>query len=215
MREVDDTTPQGSPEARLAALEAELAGERALTREVDHRAKNSLQLVSSLLLLASRRSATDEARQVLRSMHLRVGAVAAAHRNLLVAGSTERFDLTQLTQELAGSLAQTQGAAIRLSLEAVEVEPAAAPPLALMMNELLMNALTHAGRDGQPPEVSVQLDKTPDGFALAVQDDGPGPEAAQTAGFGLMMVRLLAQQLGARFAMEDAQPGLRAVVRRP
>ena len=217
MREVDDTDPQGStkPTGSVPELEAALARERALTREVDHRAKNSLQLVSSLLLLASRRSATEEARQVLKAMHLRVGAVAAAHRNLLAAEGLEHFDLTQLANELATSLAQSQGAAIRLSLDPVEVESAAAPPFALIMNELVQNALAHAGRDGNAPDVSVELHKTADGFTLTVQDGGPGPDAAQTAGFGLTIVRLLAQQIGARFAMEDAQPGLRAVVRRP
>ena len=217
MRELDDERPEapGERPASREELEAALAEARALTREVDHRAKNSLQLVSSLLLLASRRSATGEAREALKAMHLRVGAVAAAHRGLLAAGGHDRCDLTQLAQELAGSLAQAQGATIRLALDPVQVEAAAAAPCALLLNELVLNALTHAGRDGQTPRVGVTLRREPEGFLLAVQDDGPGPAAAQTAGFGLTMVRLLAQQIGARFAMEDAQPGLRAVVRRP
>jgi two-component sensor histidine kinase len=196
------------------SLEAALAGERARAREIDHRAKNSLQLVASLLLLLSRRSVEPETRQALAAMHQRMGAVGAVHRNLLEAARPDRFDLTRLVQEHAASLALACGArdALSLELEPVEVAPSAAAPLALILNELALNALQHAGRDGRPPTLTVRLACQGTGLVLTVEDDGPGPAAVKEPRFGLMIVQLLARQLSADFAMEDAQPGLRAVV---
>jgi two-component sensor histidine kinase len=195
-------------------LEAALADERGRAREIDHRAKNSLQLVASLLLLLSRRSVEPETRRALAAMHQRMGAVGAVHRNLLESPRPERFDLTRLIQEHGASLALAHGAreALRLELEPVETAASAAAPLALIFNELALNALQHAGRDARPPEVLVRLARQGAGFILAVEDDGPGPVALGAPGFGLMIVELLARQVSAELAFEDAQPGLRAVV---
>jgi len=199
----------------VESLQAELAAERARTREVDHRAKNTLQLVSSLLLLASRRDAGPETRRTLEAMHRRVCALAAVHRDLLAAPSPDRFDLTQLVRDQATALARSvrEGASVQLELDAVEIDTAAACPLALILNELLVNALAHASRDGRIPQVAVRLQRgAGEAFTLAVTDDGPGPAAAAPAGFGLTLVQLLSRQIAAKFMLEDAQPGLRAIV---
>ena len=195
-------------------LQNELAIERSRAREVDHRAKNTLQLVASLLLLGSRRCAEGETRRTLKAMHQRVGALAAVHRNLLDAERPDGFDLTRLVREHVGALARSYGKAeVRLELDTVEAPPASAAPMALIVNELTLNALEHGGTDGRPPAVTVRLLKHGDGFSLEVQDDGAGPAAVQDGGFGLHVVRLLAQQLSADFELADARPGLRAVVR--
>ena len=77
-------------------------------------------------------------------------------------------------------------------------------------------AIQHGGRAGAPAAVTVRLrNEAGGGLTLAVEDEGPGPQAARTPGFGLTMCQLLAQQLSARFEFEDAQPGLRAVVKAP
>jgi two-component sensor histidine kinase len=202
-----------SPE--VAALRTALAAERARTREVEHRAKNSLQLVASLLQLQARRSPHEETRATLKSMQQRINAIAAVHRDFMDADS-DRFDLTRFVREQAPALARSQGpdATIRLDLDQVEVAPAQAGPLALIVNELIVNALRHGRRDGEPPAAAVSLRKAGEGLALTVSDAGPG-RAAVEAGFGLTMVRLLVQQIAGAFELEDAQPGLRAVVRAP
>jgi two-component sensor histidine kinase len=216
MREATDISHPSAPDApaTVESLRAALDLERARTREVDHRAKNSLQLVSSLLLLRSRHCAQEEAQHALKAMHQRIGAVAAVHRNLLDGPAPDRFDLTRLVQEQSTALAATQDApgAVTLALDPVEIDAAAACPLALIFNELMINALTHGCCADRPPAVDVMLEKRPSGFQLAVADAGPGPAAVRTPGFGLTTVRLLAQQIRAGFEIEDAQPGLRAVV---
>src|SRR5262249_41450431 len=154
----------------------------ARAREIDHRAKNSLQLVSSLLLLRSRHCAQEEAQQALKAMHQRIGAVAAVHRNLLDSPAPDRFDLTRLLHEQATTLAAAHGAAdaVTVALDPVEIDAAVACPLALIFNELMVNALTYGRCAGRPLAVDVLLQDRPHGYQLAVADAGPGPAAVRT-----------------------------------
>lgn len=202
----------------VEALRRDLERERARTREVDHRAKNSLQIVSSLLLLMSRRAAQAETQKALKAMHQRVTAIAAVHREILDGESPDSFDLARFVQDHAAALAQGQGggAAVRLDLAPVKVAAGQACPAALIVNELTLNALNHGAAPGREPHAEVILRPAGGGFALTVRDQGPGlPPAAEKAGFGLTIVKLLAQQISANVAFEDARPGLRAVVRAP
>lgn len=198
----------------VEALQAALAAERARTREVEHRAKNDLQLVCSLLTLLSRRSPHEETRATLKALQQRVNAIAAVHRDFLDAGSADAFDLSRFLREQAPALAQGQGegARVRLDLDAVQAKASAACPLALIASELILNALRHGRRGARAPTALVTLRRAGDGFELAVTDEGPGLAGAEPR-FGLTMVRLLSQQIGASFALEAADPGLRAVVR--
>lgn len=198
----------------IAALQAALEAERVRSREIDHRAKNSLQLVASLLLLLSRRTKEPETQRTLKAMHQRLGAVAAVHRDILTAERPETFDFTQFVRDHVTALTEAhEGAAVRLSLDPVEVRAAHACPLALILNELTLNALTHGAGGPAGTQVSLDLRAADGGFRLTVQDDGAGaPPGPGDTGFGLTMVRLLAQQVGASFALEPAQPGVRAVV---
>ena len=217
MTEISDNF-QSETAPTIEALQAALEFERARTREVDHRAKNSLQLVSSMLLLLSRRSSEPETQKTLKAMYQRVSALAAVHRDLLQTGQPDSFDLSRFVREHAAAVAQTRGdgAAVRLDLDQVTLDASQACPAALIVNELMLNALTHGACVGREPEADIVLRRVGGGFVLTVQDQGPGlPAAAEKAGFGLTMVRLLAQQLSASVAFEDAQPGLRAVVTAP
>lgn len=217
MTEISDKF-QSETAPTIEALQAALEFERARTREIDHRAKNSLQLVSSMLLLLSRRSLELETQKALKAMYQRVSALAAVHRDLLQAGQPDSFDLSRFVHEHAAAVAQTRGdgAAVRLDLDRVTLDASQACPTALIVNELTLNALTHGAPAGREPEANVVLRRAGGGFVLTVQDQGPGlPAAAEQAGFGLTMVKLLAQQLSGTVTFEDAQPGLRAVVTAP
>jgi two-component sensor histidine kinase len=216
MREGLDSRQADPEPPDRESLQAALAAAHARTREVEHRAKNSLQLVCSLLQLLARRTPHEETRAALKSMQQRISAVAAVHRDFMDAEG-DRFDLTRFVREQAPALARSQGeeAIVRLDLDQVEVNPAQACPLALIVCELISNALKHGRSDGEPPAATVALRRAGEGLVLAVSDAGPGPAAVTGADFGLTMVRLLAQQIAGAFELEDAHPGLRAVVRAP
>jgi len=201
----------------IAGLQAALEAERLRAREIDHRAKNTLQLVASLLLLLSRRSKEPETQRALKAMHQRLGAVAAVHRDIINAERPERFDLSRFVRDHVTALIQAhEGAMVQLALDPVEVRAAHAGPLALIVNELTTNALNHGAGVPNGGTVSLDLRAADGGFRLTVQADGPAPPPiAGDAEFGLTMVKLLAQQIGASFTLEPAQPGARAVVTGP
>ncbi|MCR5877518.1 histidine kinase dimerization/phosphoacceptor domain -containing protein [Phenylobacterium sp. J367] len=200
-------------------LEAALAEKTSLLHEVDHRVKNNLQLISSLLLMQTRRTADEGTRRALRSMLERVGAIATVHRRLFQGGDVQRFDVADFLRDLAADLAASakrDDLQIRLELEPVAVAAAQAAPFALVANELLSNAIRHAYPEGQAGAITVAVRPRADEFDLVVADAGQGlPPAEDRNGFGLTIVNLLTQQLRARLSLEDMQPGLRATVTLP
>jgi two-component sensor histidine kinase len=206
-------------QARTRELERALEQKTALLHEVDHRVKNNLQLISSLLLLQSRRIEDESARRALKGMLERVSAIAAVHRRLSHGHDIERFDVAEFVRDLAADLAATAGRSgvlIRLDLEQVAVPAAQAAPLALVINELLGNAIKHAFPAQRPGVITISIARRNGEFDLTVADDGVGiPVAGPTKGFGTTIIQLLCQQLRAQIRVEEAQPGVRTVVTLP
>ena len=196
-------------------VDDELARQAARQREVEHRVKNTLQLISSLVLLQGRR-ADEPSRQALRAVQQRVAAVSVAHRHV---DQDERVELTGLIREIVGDLAGSagrEGVDIALDLEPVTISARNAAPVALLVSETVGNALRHAFPDGRAGRIAVGLRRDGHGFELTVGDDGVGsPLGAAPAGFGLTVAQLMAQQLRGRLVTDDTQPGLRLSVSVP
>ncbi len=195
------------------ALADALAQKDALLHEIDHRVKNNLQLIASLILLQSRRTADPAARAALKTVLDRVTAVATVHRRLFQ-GDPLRFDVADFVRDLAADLAAAAGRddlQITLDLDHVSISASAAAPLALVVNELLNNALKHAFPAGRAGRVTISLHDGGNLCRLTVADDGIGLNG-QPPGFGLTIVKLLCQQLHAEHEIVDAQPGVRATV---
>lgn len=203
-------------DVRILELEAALARKDALLREVDHRMKNNLQLISSLMLLQSRRMDDEVARQALKTMLERVSAVATVHRRLFQSEDSQRFDVADFIRDMAGDLALAAGrddVRITLDLTPVTIPASMAAPFALVLNELLGNALKHAF-PGQGGVIAISLAKADDACILTVCDDGRGMADAQQA-FGLTIVNLLCRQLRSGLEIAPDAPGVRATVRTP
>ena len=203
----------------LQALQAALDEQLALQREADHRVKNNLQLISSLLLLQSRRTADEPTRQALKATLQRVGALSAAHRQVIRRDGAEWIEVGGLARELVGDLAGSAGRddiEIALALDEVILPARHAAPVALLINELVGDALRHGCPPGAPGRIEVSVRRDPAGFQLAVRDWGreARPEEA-VRGFGLTICQLLAQQLRGTFQTVAEQPGLRHVVTAP
>lgn len=202
--------------ARVRELEAELAQQRALVREIDHRVKNNLQLISSLMLLQSRRITDETARNALRSMLERVGAVATVHRRLFQGDDAQRFDVADFVRELTGDLAMSAGRGditIAMNLEHVSIPASAAAPFALIVNELVGNAMKHAF-PGRPGHITVSVVNDGGVCVLNVTDNGIGPQGAPP-GFGTTIVQLLCRQLRAAQETDTGSNGVRVTVRVP
>lgn len=202
-------------DSQAHALERE--AERA--REVEHRVKNTLQLISSIVLLQGRRTADDGARQALKAVQQRVAAVSVAHRHVSWVDDAEQVEVAALVREIVGDLAGSagrEGVDIDLELDAVTVSGRQAPAVALLVSEMVCNALAHAFPEGRDGRIHVGVRRTATGFDLTVADNGVGmtPGAPKT-GFGLTVVQLMTQQLRGRLETDAAQPGLRHSVSVP
>lgn len=183
-------------------------------REVDHRVKNNLQMIASLIQLQVRRTEDEAVRTALRTVLGRVGAVATVHRRLFQ-GDPSRFDAAEFLRDLATDMAGQAGRddiRIQLELAPVTLPAGSAAPFALVANELLDNALRHAF-PGHGGTVCLWLEGE-GGGRLTVADDGVGL-GARPDGFGLTVVRLLCRQLRGELSLEDAGPGLKACLALP
>jgi two-component sensor histidine kinase len=201
---------------------AELAATTvALLAEVDHRVKNNLQLIASMILLQQRRTEDDAARRALKSVLERVNAVATVHRRLFQ-GDPHLFEAADFLRDLTNDLAASAGRddlQIELDLTPVAIPAASAAAFALAASELLANALKHAFPQGMSGRIVVGLTDEGASCVLTIADDGIGMGGGPS-GFGLTLAGLLAQQLHARLETVPAdpqsdRPGVRATVRVP
>ena len=192
------------------ALHALLDRQTALLHELDHRVKNNLQLLLSLIGIEIRQAGDDQSRQVLGRMRERMQALAAAHRDLYDGKGAARFDASSfakgLCQELTAALPEVR-IVPEFEVENVEVEAAKAAPIALLFNEIVVNALSHAyiERHGK---LKLTL-RIRDGVLLfQLSDDAFSPEekqAAQNSASGTVL-RALSRQLDAHVEWPPGEP---------
>ncbi len=180
-----------------------------LAQEIQHRVKNNLQTVASMLRLQARSTGVDP-RQALEDSVTRILAIAAVHEAL-----TERreddVDLGELIERLRRMIVQGLGAgkAVEARVEPVSLAGARATALALVFSELLQNALEHGG-----DRVVVELFRRDGEVLLAVADNGAGAGDA-TEGTGLSIVQALVRdELKGTLTLGD-EGGLKAEVAFP
>jgi len=207
---------------RTAELEAALETQKALLHEVDHRVKNNLQMVSSLILMQCRSIPDENIRESLRGMLTRIEALSTVHRRLYQSEDIAAFDVADFARDLVTDLVAASGQDLvaELQLQPVVVPAEKAAPLALMVNELVTNTIKHAFKERSaadgPGKVSVSLRDGDGRLRIEVADNGAGFGKADGDGtFGLRLIRSLARQLRADIDWKDAGPGTRATISLP
>ncbi|MGO4572508.1 PAS domain S-box protein [Microvirga sp. 2TAF3] len=207
-------------ERRTKDLQSALDQKTSLLHEVDHRVKNSLQVISSIVLLKARRIQNQEARRVLGELSERISALSTVHRLLYSAGDVSRFDLSDFTIELVSELvASLPPGQVELDLKIapVGVPAARAASLALLLNELIGNAVKHAFPDGRKGILTIQIGKIENGLQITVEDDGVGlhHSPAPEGSFGKTLIDILVRQSRGQLVWIDKEPGTRAVIVMP
>lgn len=190
------------------AIERDLADavkvKDALLYEVNHRVKNSLQIVTSLLQLQSRKSDSPELKQALNEARSRVDIVANLHRHLYSEGehtSVELGDyLKQFADETIGAFSSNGSIKHNFSAESdISLNMDKAVPVALIVGELLTNAIKYAFGAGGPNEIDLHITANEGRVKITVADNGVGLKAGfdpmSSAGFGMTIVNALLQQL--------------------
>jgi two-component sensor histidine kinase len=195
-------------------LQEALDRHQVLLKEVNHRVKNSLQVVSAMLQLQAN-SVGDPALSVhLNEASTRVNAVGRAYEHLAYNTDYESIDLVEYLREIVGDLEPTV-APCKIQLEAPEKIPIAADRailIGLIINELISNAGRHAYPDGSGGTIWVRLFRS-DNHALSasVRDEGVGLasdfDPAASKRLGTRLVNALSQQLGAELARPSSQIG--------
>ncbi|MCK6547085.1 PAS domain S-box protein [Myxococcota bacterium] len=217
---VHDVTDRERNEAQLRAS---LVEKESLLKEIHHRVKNNLQIVSSLLYLQASQTRDAATQAVLLESQGRIRSMAMVHESLYGQSSLARIDLSRHLGNLCNYLFQSYGARlpnVRIAAHApgIELDLDRAIPLSLLVTELVSNALKYAYPDGRSGAVTVDLSRTDGTLTLTVADDGVGLPAAfdpgTTTSLGLKLVSQLTRQLGGELRV-SAGPGARFDVRFP
>jgi PAS domain S-box-containing protein len=192
--------------------------QRLLLDELNHRTKNNMQMLLSLLSSAMRNASSKEAKRALSEACGRIAAMGAAQRVLYGRTDTNRFDGCEFLNAVCETIRQTLPVEVR-----VTCGPAAgmvlpndtAMPLALIVNELVTNAVKHGVRDRTFDEVRVCLTASDGELLLSIEDDGQGFDlnAVRRTSSGLQLVSGLARQL--QGSLEVTRNPSRACLRFP
>ncbi|MGZ9099316.1 MAG: sensor histidine kinase PhyK [Brevundimonas sp.] len=197
--------------ARDAALTASLAEKDALMREIHHRVKNNLQIISSLLSMQQRALTDPASKAAVGDTRQRISALALIYRTLYQSDDLRYADARIFLTELVGQLVASEtgrGHVITSSVEAdsLVVDPDKLAPLALWLVEAVTNAQKHAfvGRGG---DLKVRFRVQGDKSVLEVQDDGPGVSETFRAGVGRTLMGAFAKQLRGEVELVPAEGG--------
>jgi two-component sensor histidine kinase len=174
-----------------------------LLKEIHHRVKNNLEMVSSLLKLQSVKTKDAEAKGVMEASQNRVQSMGIIHQKLYQGENLASIEMKDYFQNLSENLLDAFGVSekvnIKYDMEAVELDVDTAIPIGLIVNELLTNALKYAFPGDQKGEIELSLKETEQNkLHLLVADNGIGqsdPTTVKGTGFGSQLVKLLTMQL--------------------
>jgi PAS domain S-box-containing protein len=196
-----------------AKLKSSLREKEILLKEIHHRVKNNLQIISSLLNLQSTHIRDPRALEVFKEGQGRVRSMALIHEKLYQSDDLARVDFYEYISNLAAYLFRSyevNSGAVRLNVESEDVMLGVdtAIPCGLIINELVSNSLKHAFPGGGGGSINIRLRPADsERLTLAVSDDGiglpPGFDVRNTPSLGLQLVNTLARQIGGEVEVTD------------
>ncbi|MCX6559398.1 MAG: response regulator [Candidatus Aminicenantes bacterium] len=194
-----------------AKIQASLKEKEALLREIHHRVKNNMQIISSLVNLSARNINDPACVEALRQIRRRVRAIAAVHDSLYRSPDLAQIDIGNYLRDMVIHYAQAYAVdsariTITPELETIGLPIETAVPVGLIAGELIGNAMRHAFADGRRGRLNIGLRRLPDGqVLLAVHDDGIGvpPEfdLKKAESMGMVIVNSLTDQISGRFEL--------------
>ncbi|HKP64621.1 MAG TPA: histidine kinase dimerization/phosphoacceptor domain -containing protein [Polyangiales bacterium] len=207
---LSDTTALKGVEAELRRS---LREQDVLLREVQHRVKNNLQVICSLLSLQSSHLSDDGQRGVFLESQNRVQAIALVHEQLYRQKQLSHIPFGEYTEALVTDLVHThraseRGITVRVHMPDVRLGVDAAIPCGLIVTELVSNSLKHAFPGHRGGKLDVALESRAGKLLLSVRDDGiglpPGFDPRRTTSLGLDLVFTFAEQLEAEVTVDTS-----------
>ncbi len=179
-------------------------------KEIHHRIKNNLQVISSLLSLESEKFSDEKMLESFRESQNRVASMALIHEELYKGNELDTLDFAAYLQKLTDDLfnsynLRNEDIGLKLDLEKINLDMDIAIPLGIVVNELVSNSLKHAFPIGRAGEICINLYKKPFmrknrfHYMLTVEDNGKGiPEEIEftnTDSLGFQLVNILVEQI--------------------
>jgi PAS domain S-box-containing protein len=192
-------------------LRASLHEKEVLLKEVHHRVKNNLQVVSSMLSLQSMHLDDPADASMFRESQDRIRSMALIHEKLYQSGDLSRIDFNEYVRNLTANLLRSYGVGagtIKLKIDVGDILLGIdqAIPCGLIVNELVSNAFKYAFPGGRRGEISVAMGRNGEKFTLVVADNGVGmPESVdylRTKSLGLQLVNTFVEQLEGKISLD-------------
>lgn len=198
-------------ERRTADLRAALEAKTILLHEVDHRVKNNLTMIGSLLRLQARTIEDPAIMAKLDSMLERVDALAVVHRQLYQSSDITKFDIGAFAESLTLDVVGASGRVdilTEIDVGPLFVSPAHASALGLILNEILTNAIKHGFANGRSGTLRLLVTDDEERGVIRICDDGAGLiSQKRTKSIGMSLVTRLARQASAEAVWSDNGPG--------
>lgn len=184
------------------AIENALKEKEFLIKEIHHRVKNNLQIISSMLSLQSDVIENKEAKEVLQESRLRINSMSIIHQMLYNKSSMSEIAFSEYLKSLLSQIessysSQAHPVKTILKSDAITINIDTAIPLGLIVNELVTNSFKHAFSPKQEGTIEIHFTKQSEQYVLTVRDNGKGfkPESSKVQGLGTELVQMLTQQL--------------------
>lgn len=217
---VQDITFEKENELRL---KQSLNEKEFLIKELHHRVKNNLQVISSLLRLQAEMSDDSVLKDCLLDSRNRIHSMASVHNLLYRSEDLGSIDfghyLKKLTDDLGmsyfGSVNRIQ---VQFDLDEVSLDLEKAIPLGILMNELISNAFKHAFKYPDMAVLSIHVDQKADNIEITVEDNGVGFDASKVnreSSLGMNLIESLSDQLNAELEYESSEQGTRVYLSIP
>ena len=184
----------------LEDLRREAEEKARLFTELQHRVKNNMQVITSLIRIQSSRSDAPAVKEELRKFGFRIDALRLIHEKLHATGEAERVDLGVYLDDLTAALLRFYGEIASKVRLVTDIKPLSAPPevavpLGLIVNEFITNSLKYAF-DGGAGTIGVRVEEpSPEGICVTLWDDGKGLPTERASGTGLYLIEGLARQV--------------------
>jgi two-component sensor histidine kinase len=192
-----------------ASLLARNGENELLLKEIHHRVKNNLEVVSSLLALQSNQIDDENTKGAMLEGQNRVQSIGIVHQKLYQGENLGAIEMKDYFINLSDSILDSFGATKRVQVEcamnALNVDIDTAVPLGLIVNELLTNTIKYAFPDGRSGKVQIKLERKQNGvLEMEISDNGVGKsDIIKGTGFGGQLISLLTQQLGGTIKEEN------------
>lgn len=183
-----------------------------LLKEIHHRVKNNLQIVTSLMNLHSYNTESEEAKEVFSDCKNRVKSMSLIHEQLYGEGDLTRIDaknyIIEIGQELLISYNIANEINIEYELENIDFDINISVPFGLILNEILVNALKYAFPD-EKGLIIIRLNQSNKQVTLEVADNGIGfdPNQIREGSLGLELIETLTEQINGKFELESGDSG--------